>query len=108
MEDPVVRRDLASVGLNLGERASVALAYAAQRTWQDERTDIVSLNQEMHVGLGSVVLTAGHAFERDIGSSFFVQYNRPLGASANRARFDASDLDLVEVVVGKKRLFDGG
>lgn len=108
VEDPVVRRDLASVGLNLGERASVALAYAAQRTWQDERTDIVSLNQEMHVGLGSVVLTASHAFERDIGSSFFVQYNRPLGASANRARFDASDLDLVEVVVGKKRLFDGG
>lgn len=108
VEDPIMRRNLASVGLNVGDRASVALAYAAQTTWQDERADIVSLNQKMSVGRGSIVMTAGHSFAQNIGSSFFLQYKRPFGASASRVHFDASDLDLIEVAVGKKQLADGG
>ncbi len=108
VEDPIMRRNLASVGVNVGERASVALAYAAQTTWQRERADILSLNQKMSVGRGSVVVTAGHSFAEEIGSSFFLSYKRPFGAPARRARFDASDLELIEIAVGRKQLSDGG
>src|SRR5690606_39330858 len=37
VEDPIMRRNLASVGLNVGDGASVALAYAEQTTWERER-----------------------------------------------------------------------
>lgn len=108
VEDPIMRRNLASVGVNVGDSASVALAYAAQTTWERERADILSLNQKMSVGRGSILVTAGHSFADDIGSSFFLSYKRPFGASARRASFDASDLELIEVAVGRKQLSDGG
>jgi len=108
IEDPIMRRNLASVGLNVGDAASIAIAYAAQTTWQQERADILSLNQKMSVGSGSITVTAGHSFAEDIGSSFFLSYKRPFGGGPRRARFDASDLDLIEVAVGKKPLGEGG
>lgn len=107
VEDPLMRRNLASVGLNVGDNATVALAYAEQTTWERERADILSLNQKMNVGRGSILMTAGHSFADDIGSSFFLSYKRPFGAPARRASFDASDLDLIEVAVGRKQLSDG-
>lgn len=107
VEDPIMRRNLASVGVNVGEAASVAIAYAEQTTWARERADIFSLNQKMSVGRGSILVTAGHSFEEDIGSSIFLSYKRPFGTPAKRARFDASDLELVEVAVGKTQLSGG-
>lgn len=108
VEDPIMRRNLASVGLNISDAATVALAYAAQTTWERERADIFSLNQKMTVGRGSIVVSAGHSLEDDIGSSFFLSYKRPFGSPARRARFDESDLELMEVAVGRKDLSSGG
>lgn len=108
VEDPLMRRNLASVGLNVGDSATVALAYAEQTTWERERADILSLNQKMSVGRGSILMTAGHSFGDDIGSSFFLSYKRPFGTPARRASFDASDLDLIEVAIGRQPLLDGG
>lgn len=108
VEDPIMRRNLASVGVNVGERASIAIAYAEQTTWDRERADIFSLNQKMSVGRGSVVVTAGHSLAEDIGSSFFLSYKRPFGAPPRRAHFDASDLELLEVAVGKQQSSEGG
>jgi outer membrane usher protein len=108
VEDPIMRRNLASVGVNVGESASLAVAYAAQTTWQQERADILSLNQKLSVGRGSVLMTAGHSFAEEIGSSIFLSYKRPFGAPARRARFDASDLELIEVAIGRKQVSDGG
>lgn len=108
IDDPIMRRNLASVGLNVGD-ASIAIAYAAQTTWQQERADILSLNQKMNVGNGSITVTAGHSFAEDVGSSVFLSYKRPFGGGGLRpARFDASDLELIEVAVGKKPLGEGG
>jgi outer membrane usher protein FimD/PapC len=104
VEDPVMRRNLASIGINVGERAALAVAYAAQTTWERERIDVLSLNQKVSIGRGSVMMTAGHSFENDIGSSLFLSYKRPFGTPARSARFDASDLELLEVTVGKKQL----
>jgi hypothetical protein len=50
------------------------------------------------------MMTAGHSFENDIGSSLFLSYKRPFGTPTRIARFDASDLELLEVTVGKKKL----
>jgi outer membrane usher protein FimD/PapC len=108
VDDPIMRRNLASVGLNVGEKTTVALAYAEQTTWERERADIVSLNQKMSVGRGSLSMSAGHSLAEDIGSSFFLSYKRPFGAPARRVRFDASDLELLEVTLGQKRATDGG
>lgn len=108
VEDPIMRRNLASVGMNIGEDASVAIAYAAQTTWARERADIFSLNQKMNVGRGSILVTAGHSFAEEIGSSIFLSYKRPFGAPPRRAQFDASDLELIEVAVSKAQLSDGG
>jgi outer membrane usher protein FimD/PapC len=108
VDDPIMRRNLASVGLNVSETASVALAYAEQTTWQRERADIISLNQKMSVGRGSISMTAGHSLAEEIGSSFFLSYKRPFGAPARRARFDASDLELLEVTLTQRKGLGGG
>lgn len=108
VDDPIMRRNLASVGVNISDQASVALAYAAQTTWERERADIFSLNQKMTVGRGSIMMSAGHSFADDVGSTFFLSYKRPFGAPARRARFDESDLELMEVAVSKKALSSGG
>lgn len=108
VEDPIMRRNLASVGLNVGEGATIALAYAEQTTWERERADILSLNQKMSFGRGSILVTAGHSFADDVGSSFFLSYKRPFGTPARRATFDTQDLELIEVAVGRRQLSEGG
>jgi outer membrane usher protein len=102
VEDPIMRRNLASIGVNVGEGAALAVAYAAQTTWQRERVDMLSLNQKMNLGQGSIMMTAGHSLVEDIGSSVFLSYKRPFGTRTRTARFDASDLEMLEVTVGKR------
>jgi outer membrane usher protein len=104
VEDPIMRRNLASIGVNVTDGAALALAYAAQTTWERERVDVLSLNQKLNVGRGSVMMSAGHSFADDIGSSLFLSYKRPFGTPISRARFDASDLELLEVTVGRKQM----
>jgi outer membrane usher protein FimD/PapC len=102
VEDPMMRRHLASVGLNLSSRASIAVAYAEQTTWNQTRADILSINKKVTLGKGSVTVTAGHSANEEIGSSFVLSYKRPLGSPApRRAEFDESDLELLEVTVDK-------
>ncbi len=102
VEDPIMRRNLASIGVNVSEGAALAVAYAAQTTWQRERVDMLSLNQKMNLGQGSIMMTAGHSLVENIGSSVFLSYKRPFGTSTRTARFDASDLEMLEVTVGKR------
>lgn len=107
VEDSTMRRHLASVGINLSDRASVAVAYAEQITWNHERADILSINKKLKVGVGAVTVTAGHSASESIGSSFLLSYKRPLGLPVPRpAPFDESDLELLEVSVD--RLGSGG
>jgi outer membrane usher protein FimD/PapC len=102
VEDPIMRRNLASIGVNVSEGAALAVAYAAQTTWQRERVDMLSLNQKMNLGRGSIMMTAGHSLVENIGSSVFLSYKRPFGIPTRIARFDASDLEMLEVTVGKR------
>jgi hypothetical protein len=79
LNDPVMQRDLASVGVNVTERSSLSLAYATQTTWARERTNLIAIKQSMGVGRGSLSMSAGHSLEDNFGSSLFISYKRPLG-----------------------------
>jgi outer membrane usher protein len=79
LSDPIMQRDLASVGVNVTERASLSLAYATQTTWARERTNLISLKQSMGVGRGTMSMSAGHSLEDNFGSSLFISYKRPFG-----------------------------
>lgn len=77
--DPVMQRDLASVGVRIVEGARLSLAYATQVTWSRERTNFIALQQSMNLGGGSLAMSAGHSLADDLGSSVFVSYQRPFG-----------------------------
>jgi outer membrane usher protein len=79
LTDPIMQRDLASVGVNVTERASLSLAYATQTTWARERTNLISLKQSMGVGRGTMSMSAGHSLADNFGSSLFISYKRPFG-----------------------------
>lgn len=79
LNDPVMKRDLASVGVNVSERSSLSVAYATQTTWARERTNLIALKQSMGVGRGTMSMSAGHSLEDNFGSSVFVSYKRPFG-----------------------------
>jgi hypothetical protein len=79
LNDPIMQRDLASVGVNVTERASLSLAYATQTTWARERTNLISVKQSMGVGRGTMSMSAGHSLEDNFGSSLFISYKRPFG-----------------------------
>ena len=79
LTDPVMQRDLASVGLNVTDRANLALAYATQVTWERVRVDVIALKQSVSVGRGALSMSAGHSFSENFGSSLFISYKRPLG-----------------------------
>jgi outer membrane usher protein len=79
LNDPIMQRDLASVGVNVTERASLSLAYATQTTWARERTNLISLKQSMGLGRGTMSMSAGHSLEDNFGSSLFISYKRPFG-----------------------------
>ncbi len=79
LNDPIMQRDLASVGVNVTERASLSLAYATQTTWARERTNLISVKQSMGLGRGTMSMSAGHSLEDNFGSSLFISYKRPFG-----------------------------
>ena len=93
LADPIMQRDLASVGLNVTDRANLALAYATQTTWDRVRIDVIALKQSFSVGRGALSMSAGHSFEANFGSSVFISYKRPLGLRAP-ARSPIREFDL--------------
>ena len=82
LTDPVMQRDLASIGLNVTDRTNLALAYATQTTWERVRVDVIALKQSVSVGRGALSMSAGHSFSENFGSSLFISYKRPLGLRA--------------------------
>jgi outer membrane usher protein len=95
LTDPIMQRDLASVGVNVTEGANLALAYATQTTWERVRVDVIALKQSLRVGRGALSMSAGHSFEENFGSSLFISYQRPLGLGLQRAaRSPLQEFDL--------------
>jgi outer membrane usher protein FimD/PapC len=93
LSDPIMQRDLASVGLNVTDRTNLALAYATQTTWERVRVDVIALKQSVSVGRGALSMSAGHSFSENFGSSLFISYKRPLGLGAP-ARSPIREFDL--------------
>jgi hypothetical protein len=79
LTDPIMQRDLASIGVKVAEDARLSVAYAAQTTWSRERINLISLQQSMDVGRGTMSMSAGHSLEDNFGSSLFISYKRPFG-----------------------------
>lgn len=97
LTDPVMQRDLASVGVNVTERSSLSVAYATQTTWARERTNLIAVKQSMGVGRGTMSMSAGHSLEDNFGSSVFISYKRPFGGIKPLSRpmlDDLKELDL--------------
>ena len=95
LTDPIMQRDLASVGVNVTERSTLSVAYATQTTWARERTNLIALKQSMGVGRGSLSMSAGHSLEDNVGSSLFISYPRPLGQiRRTRALIEEFELQL--------------
>ncbi len=84
LDDPIMQRDLASVGVNVADGASLSLAYAAQTTWTQQRTNLLALKQSVSLGHGSLSMSAGHSLEDNFGSSMFISYRRPIGSAPPR------------------------
>jgi outer membrane usher protein FimD/PapC len=99
--DPVMQRNLASVGVNLGTNSNLALAYAAQTTWDRERVQLIALSQSTQVGRGQLSLSAGHSLATDnnIGTSLFIGYKRPFGSRRSSSRVDEVTLELLDNVL---------
>lgn len=93
MLDPIMQRDLASVGVNVSENANLSLSYATQTTWARERANLIALRQSMNVGAGSLSMSAGHSLADSVGSSFFISYQRPLG-KPRRTKSAVEEFDL--------------
>jgi len=97
LADPVMQRDLASVGLNVTNRTNLSLAYATQTTWERVRVDVIALKQSVSVGRGALSMSAGHSFSENFGSSLFLSYTRPLGLSTpTRSPIREFDLDTID------------
>ena len=97
LSDPVMQRDLASVGLNVTDRTNLSLAYATQTTWERVRVDVIALKQSVSVGRGALSMSAGHSFSENFGSSLFISYRRPLGVSTPaRSPIREFDLDTID------------
>jgi outer membrane usher protein len=97
LTDPIMQRDLASVGVNVTDGANLALAYATQTTWERVRIDVIALKQSVRVGRGALSMSAGHSFEENFGSSLFISYQRPLGLQTSaRSPIREFDLDTID------------
>ena len=95
LSDPIMQRDLASVGVTMTESASLSVAYATQTTWARERTNLIAIQQSMGVGRGTMSMSAGHSLADNFGSSLFISYKRPFGVRRPmRATIDEVDLHL--------------
>jgi outer membrane usher protein FimD/PapC len=93
LTDPIMQRDLASVGVNVTDGANLSLAYATQTTWERVRVDVIALKQSVRVGRGALSMSAGHSFEENFGSSLFISYQRPFGLQTT-ARSPIQEFDL--------------
>jgi outer membrane usher protein len=93
LTDPIMQRDLASVGINVWDGASLSVAYATQTTWARERADLLAVRQSMSVGYGSLSFAAGRSMAED-GSSLFISYQRPFGVSRRPERSPIQEFDL--------------
>jgi outer membrane usher protein len=97
LTDPIMQRDLASIGVNVTEGANLALAYATQTTWERVRVDVIALKQSVRVGRGALSMSAGHSFEENFGSSLFISYQRPLGLQTPaRSPIREFDMNLID------------
>lgn len=94
LTDPIMQRDLASVGVNVTKRANLSLAYATQTTWARERTNLIALKQSVGMGRGTMSMSAGHSLEDNFGSSLFISYRRPFGGLKPTLRPVVDELDL--------------
>jgi len=97
--DPVMQRNLASIGLNVTKSSTLAIAYASQTTWSQERSNLISLSQSLTLGRGSVSMSAGHSLVDSVGSSIFLSYKRPFGAAPSRSPVQEFDLSLLDIPV---------
>ncbi|MET0534108.1 MAG: fimbria/pilus outer membrane usher protein [Steroidobacter sp.] len=99
LNDPIMQRDLASVGVNMTRTSSLSLAYATQTTWARERTNLIAIKQSMGVGRGTMSMSAGHSLEDNFGSSLFISYKRPFGSMrpVRPAAIDEFDLQLPQI-----------
>ncbi|HEY0681464.1 MAG TPA: fimbria/pilus outer membrane usher protein [Steroidobacter sp.] len=97
LTDPIMQRDLASVGVNVTERASLSVAYATQTTWARERTNLIALKQSMGVGRGTMSMSAGHSLEDNFGSSVFISYKRPFGGIKPWSRRVADEIEELDL-----------
>lgn len=96
LTDPIMQRELASVGVNVSEGSSLSLAYATQVTWARERTNLIALKQSVSVGRGSLSMSAGHSLNDNFESSLLISYKRPFGSSrAVRSMIEEFDLELL-------------
>jgi outer membrane usher protein len=91
--DPVMQRDLASVGVKTSEGTNLSLAYATQVTFSRERTNLIALRQSMGLGRGSLSMSAGHSLEDNFGSSLYISYQLPLG-TLRRLRSPVQEFEL--------------
>lgn len=97
LTDPIMQRDLASVGVNVTERSSLSVAYATQTTWARERTNLIAVKQSMGVGRGTMSMSAGHSLEDNFGSSVFISYKRPFGGIRPLTRPMIDDLEELDL-----------
>jgi outer membrane usher protein len=97
--DPIMQRDLASVGVNVTDAANFSVAYATQTTWAQERMNLIAIQQSLNLGGGSLSMSAGHSLEDNFGSSVFISYQRPLGfARSKRSPIQEFDPVLLDSV----------
>jgi outer membrane usher protein FimD/PapC len=97
LNDPIMQRDLASVGVNVTERSSLSVAYATQTTWARERTNLISVKQSMGVGRGTMSMSAGHSLADNFGSSVFISYKRPFGSRKPLLRPAVEDIEELDL-----------
>lgn len=101
LADPVMQRDLASIGVNVTKSANLSLSYATQTTWLRERANLIALRQSMNLGVGSLSMSAGHSMADTAGASFFISYQRPFGTPRKaRSPVEEFDLDLLAQPLG--------
>jgi len=79
VDDAISQRMLASIATRFNDRTTLALAYAMQRTLDQERTDVVGITQTLRFRSGGqVTLGANHAINDQKFSSFNLSFARAL------------------------------
>lgn len=79
VSDSVAQRMLASIATRFNDRTTLALAYAMQRTVDQERTDVVGISQTMKFRTGGqVTLGANHSVNDQKYSSLNLSFARAL------------------------------